>query len=452
MLENNLTTSSINHQTYNSSLINLHKILLKKLFVKNLKSANNKKELEFFIKPKPIYEALHDNFLRFGTKEATSFLIIDIDNVKMGLEEYEQVIYKKLNIKPTWITRTSKGYHIGFILEKAVFSNDKHQTDIFSQTKRYLTELLDADVAGSHRLIGYWRNPLTHKSIINDKSIFTLQTLYKHSLKLLLDKQSLNQDNYSIKNNNISTKPKINLSTKLNVNKIDIKDFKKGSRNSFLFNKGVSLLYSNSINKENLYSTLLNLNNRIKDNLSESEVKRISDSIQKYNINPNQNKKEYKAGEYHQALWDNSIHNYKIENNIEFSRQKMGQKITTAIIIRNTLEKLLEGYTLIYKQNKPFTNKNIVENSKVSKSTVKRYRNKRKVEDEIKLVAFKVFIEDLMQKNVKADEPQWKELINLALSELFFDYPLTQKRFVFEVNEDNKLIFYELGRDIDIAV
>ena len=412
MLENNLTTSSINHQTYNSYLINLHKILLKKLFVKNLKSANNKKDLEQFIKPKPIYEALHDNFLRFGTKEATSFLIIDIDNIKMGLEEYEQVVYKKLNIKPTWITRTSKGYHIGFILEKAIFSNDKHQTDIFSQTKRYLTELLDADVAGSHRLIGYWRNPLTHKSIINDKNIFTIQTLYKHSLKLLLDKQSLNQNNYSIKNNNIATKPKINLSTKLNVNKIDIKDFKKGSRNSFLFNKGVSLLYSNSINKENLYSTLLNLNNRIKDNLSESEVKRISDSIQKYNINPNQNKnkKEYKAGEYHQSLWDNSIHNYKIENNIEFSRQKMGQKITTAIIIRTTLEKLLEGYTLIYKQSKSFTNKNISESSKVSKSTVKRYRNKRKVESEIKLMAFKVYMEDLMQKDVKADEPQWKEL------------------------------------------
>ena len=102
-------------------IIDFHQLLENKLFLSNLQSCNTKDELNYYIKPKNTLIALHDKFIRFGTKKATSFLIIDIDKVKefKSIEEYYEEVVSKLNgIEPNWVTQTDRGYHIGFILDK----------------------------------------------------------------------------------------------------------------------------------------------------------------------------------------------------------------------------------------------------------------------------------------------------------------------------------------------
>ena len=87
--------------------IEFHQLLQNKLYLSSLQSCNSKKELDFYIKPKDNLIALHDKFIRYGTKRATSFIIIDIDGVDATLDEYAKEIKYKLNgYEPNWITKT----------------------------------------------------------------------------------------------------------------------------------------------------------------------------------------------------------------------------------------------------------------------------------------------------------------------------------------------------------
>ncbi len=418
---------TLNLENYNNNLIKLHKLLHKKLFLENIQSCQTKEQLEFYVKPKDKNEALHDNFIRYGTKHATSFLIIDIDNIHTPINQYKQEVQSKLGLTPNWITRTSKGYHIGFILEDTVFLSDTINQEKLIETKKAITSILNGDIAGSHRLIGYWRNPLTHTSIINTDKLYTIDELYK----VIYNKQTSD-----IK----TTKNQIG---KINLEKIDKDGFIQGNRNNYLYTTTIGMLYNGKISNNQVEDTLISLNNK---ELSLQEIKKISKSIQKYNIKENITKNEpYIKGEYYQDLWDNKIHNYKTKDIIEFSRQKIGQKISTAKILEKTIGKLIEGYKVTYRNNELFTNKNIIKNSEVSRSTIKRYRNERKIEQEIKMIAFKQYLKEINQiGSVKADEPPIRELLNLALSELFFEYEKTGKVFTFMFNENDRLIFYEV--------
>ena len=311
----------------------LHKKLQNKLFSKKIQSCNTKSQLNYYIKPKNKLEALHDNFLKYGNKSATSFLIIDIDKDNSSLEEYILKTKKILNnIKPNWITKTDNGFHVGFILDNPIFLNNSKDSKNARELKLMLTMLLKGDTAGSHRLIGYWRNPLTHDSNINlDLNNFEnlfdkTNKLFKSMIKInILDnnKQKPANDNNKIQN--------------INLNNINKDEFVDGNRNNFLFRKVVGMLYNGLINNENVLDTLIELNN---DELKYQEIQKIAKSIRKYNIQPNQDKRNipYKKGEYWQKMKDENIHNYKNEKKeMQFERQKLGQKITTIKRIENTL-------------------------------------------------------------------------------------------------------------------
>lgn len=440
-----LATQHNNHKTptTNQDLIDLHKILHEKLYLENIQSCNTKEELQYYIKPKDKNIALHDKFIRYGNKTATSFIIIDIDNVKTEIEKYYKEIIYKLGIEPNWITRTTKGYHIGFILDNHLWLNNDINQNKVIEIKKKLTNMLNADIAGSHRLIGYWRNPLVHESIINTEKLYTIDELHKIFFNQYMNSFSLfDEEQINIKKveNQNSRKSEI---IKLNIDKIDKQGFTEGNRNNYLFTKVIGMLYNGIITNNEVEETLNNLNN---NELPEQEIKRIHKSITKYNIKPsNPNQEDYKPGEYHKELWDNQIHNYKEKNKIEFSRQKIGQKITTAKIIENTISKLVQGYKATYKNNEVFTNENIVKNSNISKSTIKRYRNVRNLEQEIKDKAFRLYMSELIdQKSVMANEPPISEIVNLALTELVFEYKKTNKTFAFKIDDNQRLIFYEI--------
>jgi len=457
---NSEKSESSNNQDYNTSLIKLHKLLYDKLFLDKIQSCNSKEDLHFYNKPKDKYEALHDNFIKYGTKKATSFIIIDIDYIKTPIKQYREEVIYKLGLEPNWITRTSKGYHIGFILDSTIWLNNSEAKEKLLETKKNLTYLLNGDVIASLKEYGYWRNPLTHKSIINTKKTYSLKELYKASNKQVQSSITLFDTKEIITKKLKTASLKKEDLIKINVDKIQKDGFVKGNRNNFLFTKIISMLYKGQITNNQVLSTLIELNN---NQLELKEIKRIAKSIIKYNIKPNSsNSKSYQPGEYYQDLWENQIHNYKKANKIEFSRQKFGQKITTAKIITSTIQKLIEGYKITYQKNEVFTNANIVKNSKVAKSTIKRYRNVRKLEKEIKTKAFMMYIKEIVdieriktnkkEKSVKANEPLLRDLLNLALTELHFEYEKTGKLFAFEYNEENMLVFYEIEQIQELEV
>jgi len=437
------------HQEQNT-LIEFHQILQDKLFLKNIQSCNFKDELQYYIKPKDTLVALHDKFIRYGTKRATSFLIIDIDNINISIEQYEKEINYKLDgIEPSWITRTTKGYHVGFILDKPLWLNNDIENKKAQEVKRDLTLLLDGDIAGSHRLIGYWRNPLTHQSKLNT-TLHNLEELHQIANKQYWESFSLFDDlntNQSKAANRTKTKSDI---AKSNWEQIDKTGFNQGNRNSFLFNKVVGMLYNGLITNNEILTTLESINNNVLDN---KEILKIANSILKYNIKPITSIKKEKRvkGIYHKDLWDNKIHNYKENNKIQFERQKIGQKIATAKIISKTINELINGYFKTYQNKERFINRNIEKNSNVHKRTIQRYRNSRKIEEEIKSEAFKRYIRELAPQGVMANDTPIRDIVNLVLENLEYYYPKTNKLFKFRLNSSNRLIFYDTSQSNELS-
>ncbi|MEA3314800.1 MAG: hypothetical protein U9Q30_02940, partial [Campylobacterota bacterium] len=104
-------------------------------------------------------------------------------------------------------------------------------------------------------------------------------------------------------------------------------------------------------------------------------------------------------------------------------------------------------------------NKNIEKNSNVSKSTIKRYRNQRKLENKIKSMAFQEYIKMLGGESVKANEPTpnneiftMVKLINFTLKEFEFEYKRTGKKFSFYLKDNDSLVFYEMMEDVELMV
>jgi len=429
--------------------IEFHQLLQDKLYLSNLQSCNSKDELDYYIKPKDTLIALHDKFLRYGTKKATSFLIIDVDNINIPLEKYyKEVKYKLGGTEPNWICKTDKGFHIGFILDMPIWLNNDIKVKQAQEIKRDLTILLNGDIAGSHRLIGYWRNPLTHQSTLNLK-LHNLDKLHKIAMQQYFDSFSLFDNIYEHqKKLELRKKDKIQIA-KSNWEQIDKEGFTQGNRNNFLFNKIIGMLYNGLITNNEVLTTLESINDNVLDN---KEIQKINKSILKYNIKPIQQKQQIRRikGIYYQDLWDNGIHNYKEKNKTIFARQQIGQKISTTKIIEKTINKLIKGYLKIYQDHERFINRIIEINSKVNTRTIQRYRNNRQIEDTIKARAFKEYLLGIIRQGVMPDDTPNNEIVNLILKKLEYRYLKTNKVFKFKINKHNKLIFYDTGQSNEL--
>jgi len=204
-------------------------------------------------------------------------------------------------------------------------------------------------------------------------------------------------------------------------------------------------LYNGLITNNEILTTLTNINN---GELDDNEILKITNSIKRYNITPTQKKssnKPNKRGIYSQDLWDNSIHNYTQDNNIQFERQRFGQMVTTISTIEKTLNKLLNGYISLYRNHKLSsdkipTNKEIAQSSDLSIRTVQRYRNEKKIEEALKAKALKEYLIALSQKSVMATVT----LINIILEDITFSYTMNDKKFKFKRVSANKLDFFPI--------
>jgi len=202
-------------------------------------------------------------------------LIFDID-YPISLKEAYDLSLEKIGFEPTWISETTKGVHIAYALTNMVKFDWKKTINLARHIKASVTKELSADEKGSHRLSGFWRNPLVHN--------------YYASLKTY----SL-EDFYPVSNKYDSHFKKINIQQQFNkdVVKRQIKYnntyFKHGNRNNTLWYTAMQHT-SPAMTGEEIETIVLSLHHSYTQHkthiaLDDAEVATIARSVVKYNQN-----------------------------------------------------------------------------------------------------------------------------------------------------------------------
>jgi len=126
-------------------------------------------------------------FLKFNTK-AIKYIILDIDrHTFASLKSNESELLRLLT--PTWITATDKGCQVCYALKDSLPINRKHQSaktkELYTVVKNWLIEAFGADIRGSSRHQGIWRNPLNHEHEFSG---------YEYTLKQILTAFDMNKN------------------------------------------------------------------------------------------------------------------------------------------------------------------------------------------------------------------------------------------------------------------
>jgi len=228
------------------------------LFTKRYLLCSNEKSSGYSYKHKS--DAVNEKFIQFNANCLTT-LSIDIDYC----DEVE--LNKRLQLVPTpsMLVRTTKGYHLHYILTYPVSYKNRKRLKWSEDIKEYLTNLVGGDKHAKGN-IRVFRNPLLHSTTYNDVK-YTLEDFgvpYTPSSKK--------------EHSKYSKKP-----TKF----IDFTKVSEGGRNTSLFHYLRSKAYSLG-NREDLNEILTFLANEANDKLdsplSTPQVATIVKSITKFMV------------------------------------------------------------------------------------------------------------------------------------------------------------------------
>lgn len=216
----------------------------------------------------PTKRALEKNLWIEYNQSWLNTLIFDID-YKTTLDE---AINKclELGIEPTWACTTTNGAHLAFALENIIKYEWEKPINYARDIKIALTSALQADVNGSHRLKGIWRNPLQAKEFYFSNLLYSLND-FKHIII-----QNFEKDKSS---NEIFNK-------KIKTRKIDNKGYCEGTRNDTLWR--MAMIACKNTNYEEIYHYVYKIHmqksNKTVKSLSTTELKKIARSVLKYNL------------------------------------------------------------------------------------------------------------------------------------------------------------------------
>lgn len=227
---------------------------------------NSKNDFDIRI-PYPSYSILD----RFKWIEYNSgwvnMLIFDIDR-SMSLQEGINLCLD-IEFEPTWICKTDRGVHIAYTLENRVDYSWKKAIKLARHIKEKITTLLKADIQGSHKLKGVWRNPLLHEHY------FSGLTYSLNDFKYLLD-------------NDLSPQRKFKKHiVKQKLNRNDFK-YDLGTRNDYIWRLAMLQSKNKDMSFNDTYDLINDLNgfesasNEI-ESLPKDEVMKIAKSVFKYN-------------------------------------------------------------------------------------------------------------------------------------------------------------------------
>ena len=176
-----------------------------------------------------------------------------------------------IKVQLSWILQTDKGNQVGFILKDFISYKNAKPIKIALEIKRLITKALNADEKGSHRLKGFWRNPITHNHLFFDNKV-KLKDFYHLYPKQPTKQQRFNAD---IRGRQIQSK---------------MFDYTYGNRNNFLFYSAMIETKGKKWgeNEQKVYSYLVHLmNEKAKTNnvelLNLFELKATAKKVAEYN-------------------------------------------------------------------------------------------------------------------------------------------------------------------------
>ena len=255
---------------------NLFNFLLER-FPKQSLYAFSKKDIKLQ-RTAPTRKALSKSKYLFYNYNLTTELIFDIDNISntnINLEWVFKTFLDKTGIIPSWVCYTDNGIQFCISLN-TFYTLSKKQKKVFQDFKQVVIDNWSLiDKAGSKRLKGWWRNPLTQKDFIFTGWVTTFEEIKDF---LIRNKRTIKQQfkTATIKN-----------SIKANIKAIKEKKFFiagepiTGNRNNWLWYN--TMLYTNSKNFNEVLEVVKELNKKVRKKLEEKELVKIAKSVTKYN-------------------------------------------------------------------------------------------------------------------------------------------------------------------------
>jgi len=247
---------------------------LLKVMPKKTLYAYSKKELKFK-KIAETKEAIKKANFLFYNQNLITELIFDIDT-KYDLEIIFQEFLSRTGITPTWVCNTDRGVQLCVSLN-TFYKLSQKQLKVLKDFKKFIAENWEIiDKAGSNRLNGWWRNPLTQQNFIYTGWITSFVEI----------KDFLTRNNLTIKEQ--FKKVTLKKVIKNNIELITKRKFfiagepKKGNRNKWLWYN--TMFYTNSKNYHEVLKVVKELHQHVQEPLSEEELIKIAKSVLSYNL------------------------------------------------------------------------------------------------------------------------------------------------------------------------
>ena len=385
-----------------------------RLYIDTIDSYNKKQDLfnfllERFSKKETIYafskkdlkfkrtglakEAIAKGKFLYYNQNLITELIFDIDNISntiaWDLEWIFKIFLDKTGIIPSWTCYTNKGIQFCVSLN-TFYKLSKKQKKVLQDFKQWVIDSWALiDKAGSKRLKGWWRNPLTQKDFIFTGWITTFEEI----------KDLLSRNDRTIKEQ-FKTKT-IKNSIKVNIKAIKEKKFfiagdpTKGNRNNWIWYN--TMLYCNIKNFEEVLKVTKELNKKCKPKLGQKELIKIAKSVTKYNIED----KNQIYGWNVKASWNIGSMKFEKIKRLKFNeyiqevkrRQQMAGKKTGNTIGKEVLikankkkaqvtkEKVYKAIKELKKQNEKITVRKVKDLAGVSIASSQKYLKQAKEEE-----------------------------------------------------------------------
>ena len=358
---------------------------------KKLMYAYSKQDLKF--KRKALArEALQKGKYLFYNQNLVTELIFDIDNIShlssaWDLDWIYKVFYEKFGLTIAWSCKTDNGIQFCISLN-TFYKLSKKQIKVLKDFKKYITENWELiDKAGSRRLKGWWRNPITQKDFRYHSNVLSFSDILDFMRKNKLDiKQQFKTEvrKQQIKQTDNGIQHKI---------RFTVGEPTTGNRNNFVWYN--LMLASNSKDFNTLFQIAKELNQKTEEKLDEKELNKITKSVLKYN----KQDKNFIYANSKKAKWQIGIMGFEKIKGLNYEeylkevrwRQYMAGKRYAQIgkknLIKANEQKANEAKAKVYKaiaelkeKEEKITVRKVKELAKVSINTARKYINTAKEE------------------------------------------------------------------------
>jgi len=342
-----------NSKIYNKKELFNH---LLKIMPKEALYAYNKNELKFKRIGKSKEVIKKANFLFYNQNLVTE-LVFDIDE-KYDLETIFQEFLSRTGITPTWICSTARGAQLCISLN-TFYKLSQKQLKVLKDFKRFVSENWKLiDKAGSNRLSGWWRNPLTQQDFIYTGWITTFGEI----------KDFLTRNNLTI--NEQFKKAVLKKYIQNNIELIRKRKFflagkpVRGNRNKWLWYN--TMFYTNSKNFNEVLEVVKELHNQIKEPLEEEELTKITKSVLSYNLGESY---KIKIKNQEKEVKENRIYGWNV--NPQWNIGIMGFKKIRRLPYQEYLKEVKRRQSMAGKKNSEIGTKNLIKAVKKKAETAK---------------------------------------------------------------------------------